>query len=154
MAREGQVPDHCLVGEPTSAARLGDTIKIGRRGSLMLHRRRQRQAGPFAYPHQADNPIPKLVRLLDRLVGGTARRRQRAFRALDTWSITSVDVGNPASNVIPARATAQLQHPLQRRDMHADSLVGWLQDEMPLPSRPETGGSFETLRSRSATLRS
>ena len=100
----GERFDHCIVGEPTSRAALGDMIKIGRRGSLngrVVARGRQ---GHVAYPAKAANPIPPLLRVLQALVApldaGTAR-----FDA-SNLEITSIDVGNPAANVIPAQATA------------------------------------------------
>ena len=100
----GERFDHCIVGEPTSRARLGDVIKIGRRGSLngrVVVRGRQ---GHVAYPAKAANPIPPLLRVLqalrEPLDAGTPR-----FDA-SNLEITSVDVGNPATNVIPAQATA------------------------------------------------
>jgi succinyl-diaminopimelate desuccinylase len=100
----GERFDHCIVGEPTSRATLGDMIKVGRRGSLngrVIARGRQ---GHVAYPARADNPIPGLLRILQALLlpldGGTER-----FDA-SNLEITSVDVGNPATNVIPASATA------------------------------------------------
>ena len=103
-AEQGEHFDHCIVGEPTSRARVGDTIKIGRRGSLngrIVSRGRQ---GHVAYPAKADNPIPALLRvlgaLLEPLDGGTER-----FDA-SNLEITSVDVGNPATNVIPGEARA------------------------------------------------
>ena len=100
----GERFDHCIVGEPTSRAALADMIKIGRRGSLngrVVARGRQ---GHVAYPAKADNPIPALLRVLQALLepldAGTAR-----FDA-SNLEITSVDVGNPATNVVPALATA------------------------------------------------
>ena len=100
----GERFDHCIVGEPTSRASLGDMIKIGRRGSLngrVVARGRQ---GHVAYPAKADNPIPALLRVLEALLApldaGTAR-----FDA-SNLEVTTVDVGNPATNVIPAQAIA------------------------------------------------
>lgn len=105
-ARErGERFDHCLLGEPTNPSRLGEMIKIGRRGSLTgvitVHGRQ----GHVAYPHRAENPIPGLVRLCSALIdepldGGTAH-----FDA-SNLEFTTVDVGNPATNVIPASAKA------------------------------------------------
>jgi succinyl-diaminopimelate desuccinylase len=118
MKANGQVPDHCLVGEPTSEKALGDTIKNGRRGSLSFTITMGGVQGHVAYPGKADNPIPKLVRLLDRLASArldngndpsTSRLdRGNAQFEPSTLAITSVDVGNPAANVIPARASAKL----------------------------------------------
>lgn len=97
--------DHCLLGEPTNPSSLGEMIKIGRRGSLtgkiVVHGRQ----GHVAYPHRAENPIPGLLRLASALLaepldGGTAH-----FDA-SNLEFTTLDVGNPATNVIPAEAKA------------------------------------------------
>ncbi|MDB5702261.1 MAG: succinyl-diaminopimelate desuccinylase [Sphingomonadales bacterium] len=101
------IPDLCLVGEPTSAVRLGDTIKIGRRGSVNIWIDVAGTQGHVAYPHLADNPIPALVRILsaiDELVLDTG---SDWFQASNI-EVTSIDVGNPATNIIPANASARL----------------------------------------------
>jgi succinyl-diaminopimelate desuccinylase len=99
--------DAAIVGEPTSRARLGDTIKIGRRGSLSATIRVSGRQGHVAYAELADNPIPHLVRVLDRLTGLSLDEGSADF-APSRLEFTSVDVGNPAFNVIPAAATARL----------------------------------------------
>ena len=71
MAENDLVPDHCLVGEPTSTRALGDTIKNGRRGSISFTVTMTGTQGHAAYPHLADNPVPKLARLVDRLSSET-----------------------------------------------------------------------------------
>ena len=101
----GERFDHCVLGEPTNPERLGDMIKIGRRGSLTGRLTVHGRQGHVAYPHLARNPIPGLLRLLDALTaepldGGTAH-----FDA-SNLEVTTIDVGNPASNVIPAEARA------------------------------------------------
>jgi succinyl-diaminopimelate desuccinylase len=104
---KGERFDHCIVGEPTSRHVLGDTIKIGRRGSLngtLIVAGRQ---GHAAYPERADNPIPKLMRLLDALTAAPLDKGTPRFDATNL-EIVSVDVGNPAFNVIPAQARARL----------------------------------------------
>jgi succinyl-diaminopimelate desuccinylase len=103
---KGERFDHCIVGEPTSVEVLGDTIKIGRRGSLngtLIVAGRQ---GHAAYPERADNPIPKLLALLDALTDAPLDRGTSRFDATNL-EIVSVDVGNPAFNVIPAEARAR-----------------------------------------------
>ena len=107
MAERGLTPDFCLVGEPTSAVRLGDTIKIGRRGSVNIWIEIAGRQGHVAYPHLADNPIPKLVAALaeiDTLIldEGTA------WFQPSNIEVTDLDVANPATNVIPAAARARL----------------------------------------------
>jgi succinyl-diaminopimelate desuccinylase len=104
---KGERFDHCIVGEPTSAEVLGDTIKIGRRGCLngtLIVAGRQ---GHAAYPERADNPIPKLIRLLDALNAAPLDKGTPQFDATNL-EIVSVDVGNPAFNVIPAQARARV----------------------------------------------
>jgi succinyl-diaminopimelate desuccinylase len=103
---KGERFDHCIVGEPTNFEVLGDTIKIGRRGclngTLVAHGRQ----GHAAYPERADNPIPKLMRLLDALTAAPLDKGTLRFEP-SNLEIVSVDVGNPAFNVIPAEARAR-----------------------------------------------
>ena len=106
MKEKGHVPDHCLVGEPTSTEKLGDMIKIGRRGSLSFNVSIAGIQGHVAYPHKADNPIPKLARLIDRLSSHKFDDGNDRFDPT-TLAVTSFDVGNSAGNVIPAHAEAR-----------------------------------------------
>jgi succinyl-diaminopimelate desuccinylase len=104
---KGERFDHCIVGEPTSFEVLGDTIKIGRRGSFngtLVVKGRQ---GHAAYPERADNPIPKLMALLGALSAAPLDKGTPQFDA-SNLEIVSVDVGNRAFNVIPAQARARL----------------------------------------------
>ena len=107
MAARGIAPDFCLVGEPTSTAKLGDMIKIGRRGSVNIWIAVAGRQGHVAYPHLADNPIPRLVAML-------AEIQTIVLDTGNTWfqpsniEVTDVDVGNAAHNIIPARAVARL----------------------------------------------
>ena len=107
MAERGIRPDLCLVGEPTSAARLGDTIKIGRRGSVNIWIDVPGRQGHVAYPHLADNPVPKLVRALAEIDAIVLDAGTDWFQPSNIEP-TTIDVGNPASNVIPALASARL----------------------------------------------
>lgn len=107
MAAQGLKPDLCLVGEPTSTARLGDTVKIGRRGSVNMWIEVAGAQGHVAYPHLADNPIPKLVRILSRIDAIELDQGNDWFQASNI-EVTTIDVGNPATNVIPAMASARL----------------------------------------------
>jgi len=103
---KGERFDHCIVGEPTSFGVLGDTIKIGRRGSLngtLIVAGRQ---GHAACPERADNPIPRFLRLLDALTAAPLDKGTPRFDA-SNLEIVSVDVGNHAFNVIPAEARAR-----------------------------------------------
>jgi succinyl-diaminopimelate desuccinylase len=103
MKDKGRLPNHCLVGEPSCTDRVGDAMKIGRRGSLSFIVTVTGRQGHAAYPHKADNPIPKLARLVERLSVLEIDRGNAHFDP-STLAITSLDVGNPAGNVIPQRA--------------------------------------------------
>jgi succinyl-diaminopimelate desuccinylase len=119
--------DHCLVGEPTSAARVGDTIKIGRRGSLTAQLTAYGVQGHAAYPERARNPLPALVRLLDRLASRELDAGTAHFGP-STIALTTIDTGNPASNVIPAEARATLN--IRFNDRHSgQSLSDWIEEE-------------------------
>lgn len=101
----GERWDAALVGEPSNAETLGDTIKIGRRGSLSGRVTVQGIQGHVAYPHRADNPVPGLIALASALIEPPLDCRTEDFQP-SNLEITSIDVGNPAVNVIPAKATA------------------------------------------------
>jgi len=103
----GEIPDLCLVGEPTSVARLGDTMKIGRRGSVNIVLEVVGQQGHVAYPHLADNPITRLVALLAELDALKLDRGSEWFQP-SNLEITDIEVGNPAHNVIPGKARARI----------------------------------------------
>ncbi len=103
MKDNGHAPDHCLVGEPSCTEALGDTIKIGRRGSLSFIVSVEGKQAHAAYPHKGDNPIPKLARLVERLSAAKIDDGNAHFDP-STLAFTSFDVGNPAGNVIPSKA--------------------------------------------------
>jgi succinyl-diaminopimelate desuccinylase len=107
MREQGAVPDLCLVGEPTSVNRLGDTMKIGRRGSVNVWLEVEGKEGHVAYPHLADNPITRLVHMLAELKALELDNGTDWFQP-SNLEITDVTVGNPATNVIPSRASARL----------------------------------------------
>lgn len=97
--------DFCIVGEPTSEEALGDTIKIGRRGSLNGSLKIKGVQGHVAYPHKADNPIPKMIQLLKVLDDRVLDEGYENFQP-SNLEITSIDVGNTTSNIIPELITA------------------------------------------------
>jgi len=101
----GERFDHCLLGEPTNPDRLGDMIKIGRRGSLTGKLTVHGRQGHVAYPHRAENPIPGMLRLAGALLAEPLDGGTRHFDA-SNLEFTTLDVGNPATNVIPAEARA------------------------------------------------
>ncbi len=103
--KKGEVFDACIVGEPTNPTSLGEMIKIGRRGSLNGTLVVQGIQGHTAYPHLAENPIHTLVKMLDVLTNIHLDDGSEHFQA-STLQISTVDVGNPATNVIPAKAKA------------------------------------------------
>lgn len=107
MAELGVAPDLCLVGEPTSAHRLGDMMKIGRRGSVNIWITVPGRQGHVAYPHLADNPITPLVAMLAEIEGLTLDTGNAWFQPSNI-EITDLHVGNPATNVIPGAAQARL----------------------------------------------
>jgi succinyl-diaminopimelate desuccinylase len=107
LADEGERIDHCLVGEPTSEARAGDLVKNGRRGSLNVVITMTGKQGHVAYPRRALNPVTPLIETLHALKG---RKLDDGAPGFDpsNLEVTSVDVGNPAHNVIPTQASAKL----------------------------------------------
>jgi succinyl-diaminopimelate desuccinylase len=120
MKEHGETPDACLVGEPTSAKMLGDEIKIGRRGYMNAEVTVHGKQGHAAYAHLADNPIPKLARILDRVSStpidaGTARFQPSSVQA------TLISVPNTATNVIPGAARANFN--IRYNDLHTRERV-------------------------------
>ena len=107
MQKRGSIPDYCLVGEPTSVNRLGDMMKIGRRGSVNMWISVAGTQGHVAYPHLADNPIPRLIAILAEIEAITLDDGTDWFQASNI-EITDLNVGNKATNVIPAKAEARL----------------------------------------------
>ena len=107
MRAEGHKPDCILVGEPTSVKRLGDMIKVGRRGSVNMWIEVEGREGHVAYPHLADNPLTRLVACLSELKAMVLDEGTEWFQA-SNLEITDVSCGNPATNVIPARAQGRI----------------------------------------------
>ena len=110
-----ELPDLCLVGEPTSVSRLGDMMKIGRRGSVNIWLTVEGVQGHVAYPHLADNPIPRLVAMLAEFDALVLDEGTDWFQP-SNLEITDVSVGNPATNVIPAKAKARIS--IRFNDLH------------------------------------
>lgn len=103
---QGETFDHAIVGEPTGVKRVGDTIKIGRRGSLSATLTVFGKQGHAAYPERALNPVRPMIRMLDALTAKPFDKGSKEFQP-SNLEVTSVDVGNPAFNVIPAEAAAR-----------------------------------------------
>ena len=105
LKEHGETLSHCIVGEPTATARAGDTLKFGRRGSLTTRATVRGVQGHVGYPAKARNPIPAMAALVQRLSSHVLDEGTEHFEP-STLAFTTVDVGNPAANVIPAEARA------------------------------------------------
>ena len=120
MKEQGERLDHCIVGEPTNAKRIGEALKIGRRGSLNGTLKVTGVQGHVAYPHLANNPVKGLVKILARLYD-TPLDYGSAHFSPSNFEVTSVDVGNPTTNIIPATVAARFN--VRFNDRHsAESL--------------------------------
>ena len=127
MQAEGEQMSVCLVGEPTSPNHMGEMIKIGRRGSLTAWFTVTGEQGHSAYPHRANNPLPAMVRLMDRLSSHELDDGTEHFDA-STLAVVTIDTGNPATNVIPAETRATVN--IRFNDAHSGaSLTKWLRAE-------------------------
>jgi len=124
LMAEGEVIDACVVGEPSSQHALGDTIKIGRRGSLNTWITVHGKQGHVAYPDRAANPAPVIARLMARLADHRLDDGYQGFQP-SNLEITTIDIGNPATNLIPAEAKARLN--IRFNPNHTgDELIAWL----------------------------
>lgn len=124
MAEQGERPDQCVLGEPTNSMALGETIKIGRRGSLSVRLLISGTQGHVAYPDQANNPMRGLARVLNWLTELRLDRGTAHF-APSNLEVTSIDTGNAADNVIPAQVTAKFN--IRFNDAHTpDSLQDFI----------------------------
>lgn len=157
LRARGEVIEMCLVGEPTSVERTGDMVKIGRRGSMTCTLTVNGKQGHVAYPHLADNPITPLIAILHRLKEAPLDAGTEFFPA-SNLEITTVDVGNPAVNVIPARAVAKFN--IRFNSLHSsEALKDWLHghcravagDKYTLEARV-TGEAFFTPPGKMSTL--
>ncbi|MDG1471799.1 MAG: succinyl-diaminopimelate desuccinylase [Ascidiaceihabitans sp.] len=128
MDQENEAMDVCLVGEPTCPNQMGEMIKIGRRGSMTAFFTVTGTQGHSAYPHRANNPLPAIARLMDRLASHELDQGTDHFDA-STLAVVTIDTGNPATNVIPAqcKATANIRF----NDLHSGAaLTEWMQGEV------------------------
>ncbi|WP_209426575.1 succinyl-diaminopimelate desuccinylase [Pararhodobacter sp. SW119] len=127
MEETGERMTHCVVGEPTCPEFMGQMIKNGRRGAMSATIVARGVQGHSAYPHLAKNPLHGLVALLDKLATHELDRGSEGFHPT-TLALTTIDTGNPASNVIPATARAVLN--IRFNDHHSGaSLADWLKAE-------------------------
>jgi succinyl-diaminopimelate desuccinylase len=114
-AKRGEKFDHCVLGEPSNVNEIGDTIKTGRRGSQSGTIIVDGVQGHVAYPHRASNPVPDIAALIAALSGDPLDKGTDHFQP-SNLEFTSVDVGNPAWNVIPAQARARFN--IRYNDRH------------------------------------
>lgn len=136
LAERGERIDLCLVGEPTNPQKLGEMIKVGRRGSLNATLTVRGTQGHTAYPHLADNPLPRLVAMLAAITAEPLDRGSEHFQA-STLALTSIDVGNPATNVIPAEGSAKMN--VRFNDLHRGAdIEKWLRAKC-----DAVGGAYE-----------
>lgn len=127
MAENGEHMSDCLVGEPTCPNHMGEAIKYGRRGSMTAFITATGKQGHSAYPERANNPLPVLVRLIDRLCGAELDRGTDYFDP-STLAVTTIDTGNPATNVIPSACRATVN--IRFNDAHSSqSLINWISKE-------------------------
>lgn len=128
MDQNGEAMDACVVGEPTCPDKMGEMMKIGRRGSMTAFFTARGVQGHAAYPHRAKNPVPALARLVSDLDAHVLDEGTAHFDA-STLAVTTFDVGNPATNVIPAEAKATVN--IRFNDAHTSAgLTDWLQAQM------------------------
>ncbi|MCG6557956.1 succinyl-diaminopimelate desuccinylase [Ruegeria sp. 1NDH52C] len=127
MAASGERMSVCLVGEPTCPDRMGEMMKIGRRGSMTAWFTVTGVQGHSAYPHRAKNPLPAMARLMDRLASHELDQGTDHFDA-STLAVVTIDTGNTATNVIPAQCRAAVN--TRFNDLHSGaSLTKWMQRE-------------------------
>ena len=128
MKENNEHIDHCLVGEPTSREYLGDTIKIGRRGSMTIKFMAFGLQGHVAYPEKAINPLPALAKLLLNLEKKSLDSGSEFFDP-SSLVITSIDTGNPSNNVIPEKGMATIN--IRFNNLHSDlSLTKWIRNQI------------------------
>jgi len=148
LKQRGEKIDHCVVGEPTSVGSVGDTLKIGRRGSINFKVAVRGTQGHVGYPQKANNPIPVLAELVTQLAGYRLDKGNAHFDP-STLAFTTMDVGNVATNVIPGGAYAAFN--IRFNDAHTpDSLVGWVNDRAERIAK-ESGCSITVTHSVSGT---
>lgn len=136
LKERGERLDACVVGEPTNPKALGDMIKIGRRGSLTGYLTAYGAQGHVAYPHLADNPLPRLVRMLAAITEHPMDAGTAHFQP-STLALTTIDVGNPANNVIPAQGQATFN--IRFNDAHTPAgIEAWLRSKF-----DAVGGAYD-----------
>ena len=136
LKKRGEKLDACLVGEPTNPNKLGEMVKIGRRGSLSGWLTVHGTQGHTAYPHLAENPLPRLVAMLAAITSESLDSGTEHFQP-SNLQLTTIDVGNPATNVIPSKVTAAFN--IRFNDLHTSkSLIKFLKQKF-----DSVGGKYE-----------
>jgi len=136
LDEQGETLDACIVGEPTNPTRLGEMVKIGRRGSLSGFLSVRGIQGHTAYPHLADNPLPRLLAMLNAIVEAPLDDGTPQFQP-SNLQLTTIDVGNTATNIIPGAARASFN--IRFNDLQSsDRLVAWLRERF-----DAVGGEYE-----------
>ena len=142
ITEKGDVLDACLVGEPTNPNELGDMIKIGRRGSLNGYLTVSGTQGHTAYPHLADNPIHLIVKMLETITSKELDQGTDHFQA-STIQVSTIDVDNPATNVIPAKARATFN--VRFNDLHkATDIERWVRKRFDTVTK-KTDSSYDLI---------
>ena len=127
LKEQGELIDHCIVGEPTNPEKMGEMIKVGRRGSINSVLTIHGTQGHVAYPHKAENPIPRLLNVLAKLTDGPIDTGSIYFPP-SNLEVTSIDVGNMIDNVIPAHASAKFN--IRFNDHWTpDSIQTWIREK-------------------------
>jgi succinyl-diaminopimelate desuccinylase len=141
LGERGEALDVCLVGEPTNPEKLGDMIKIGRRGSLVGHLTVFGIQGHTAYGHLADNPIPRLIEMLGAITEKGLDEGTDHFQP-SAIEISTIDTGNAATNLIPDRTSASFN--IRFNDLHtAASIERWLRQTFDNIGGDKLGGRYE-----------
>ncbi|WP_419182513.1 succinyl-diaminopimelate desuccinylase [Paracoccus seriniphilus] len=139
MAEHDERMDVCIVGEPSNPDFMGEMMKIGRRGSVTFRIKATGLQGHAAYPHRARNPLHALTRFLDDLIASPLDEGTEHFDP-SGLQITSIDCGNPASNVIPATATAVVN--IRFNDLHSGASLTADLEKRAAAIEAETGVSL------------
>jgi len=139
MAAEGERMDVCIVGEPSNPDHMGEMIKIGRRGSMNLRIEARGVQGHSAYPHRARNPVHALTRLLNELIAEPLDHGTEHFDP-SGLQVTTVDCGNPATNVIPEKASARIN--IRFNDAHTSHTLDRMIRDKAAGIEVETGVEF------------
>ena len=126
MNKNNEIINHCIVGEPTCPEKMGEMMKIGRRGSMTAYFTVRGIQGHSAYPHRAKNPLPVMAKLIYDLTSHELDKGSKHFDA-STLAVTTIDTGNTANNIIPAETKATVN--IRFNDIHtSEKISAWLNE--------------------------